>query len=191
MKARVINCNLEDYGSVFKVRRMNFNKILVNYPSETGIKDFSFEDIECESESEIDKFLINNRQFLKIKLKRGISVNFYNALYASIKIEIKEDIKNLTVIKDKYRINKKGIWEKEILLVVNYTFPLEVLASGKNFRRSEFNIIINKLEKENSLELWYEEIKDIEKEIKAKSLILSGFNEDVEKFKNNNITLKR
>ena len=114
MKAKVINCKLEDYNSIFKVRRMNFDRIFVNYPNTEGIKDFSFIDVDCVSENKIDEFLINNRQFLKIRLKRGISVIFYNALYTSIKTEVKEEVKNLTVIKDKYRINKKGIWEKEI-----------------------------------------------------------------------------
>jgi hypothetical protein len=184
MKARVINCNLEDYQSIFKVRRMNFDRIFVNYPSTTGIKDFSFQDVECVSENKIDEFLINNREFLKIRLKRGISVIFYNALYTSIKIEIKEEVKKLTVIKDKYRINKKGIWEKEILLIVNNTFPLEVLASGKNFRKNENNIIINKLEKDSCLELWGEEISNIERELNIKSSILSKLKEDIIKFKN-------
>jgi len=186
MKVKIINYDLEERGNIFKVRRMNFDKIIVNYPNEIGIKSFSFQDVECISENEIDEFLINNGQFLKIKLKRGISVIFYNALYTSIKIEIKEEIKNLSVIKDKYKINKSGIWEKEILLIVNNKFPLEVLASGKNFRRGEYNIIINKLEKDNCLELWREEMKSIERDIQAKTLILSGFKEDMKKFKNNN-----
>jgi hypothetical protein len=186
MKARIINSNLEDYEGIFKVRRMNFDRIFVNYPSTTGIKDFSFEDVDCISENKIDEFLINNRDFLKIRLKRGISVIFYNALYTSIKIEIKEEIKNLTIIKDKYRINKKGIWEKEILLIVNNMFALEVLASGKNFKRNDYNFVINRLEKDNCLEVWYEEIDHIEKELKLKNSILSRFQEDISKFKNNN-----
>lgn len=185
MKARIINCNLEDYKSIFKVRRMNYHKIFVNYPSTTGIKEFLFEDVDCVSENKIDEFLINNREFLKIRLKRGISVIFYNALYTSIKIEIKEEVKNLTVIKDKYRINNKGIWEKEMLLIVNNMFPLEVSASGKNFKRNEYNIIINKLEKDNCLELWYEEINNIEKEVSMKNRMLSTLQADMEKFKNN------
>jgi len=188
MKVKVINHNLEEYGNTFKVRRMNFDKIIVNYPNEVGIKSFSFHDVECISENEIDEFLIKNKEFLKIKLKRGISVIFYNALYTSIKIEIKEEIKNLSVIKDKYKINKSGIWEKEILLIVNNKFPLEVFASGKNFRRGEYNIIINKLEKDNCLELWREEMNNIERDIHEKSLVLSGFREDLENFKNNNKT---
>ena len=187
MKVKVINEELDDFGIDFKVRRMNFDNIIVNYPTESGIKSFSFSDVECISENDIDEFLIKNRNFLKIKLKRGISVVFYNALYDSIKYDIKEEIENLSVIKDKYKINKRGIWEKEILLIINNKFPLEVMASGQNFKRSEYNIIINELEKDYFLEICYEEIKKIESEIELNNEIIYGFRVYVEQFKSANI----
>ena len=186
MEVKVINNNLDDFGSIFKVRRMNFDNIIVNYPTESGIKNFSFEDVECISENNIDEFLIKNRDFLKIKLKRGISVVFYNALYDSLKFEIKEEIENLNVLRDKYKINKRGIWEKEILLIINNKFPLEVMASGQNFKRNGYNIIINKLEKDNFLEICDAEIKNIKSEIELKKGILSSFREAIEQFKNSN-----
>ena len=187
MKVKVINEELDDFGIDFKVRRMNFDNIIVNYPTESGIKSFYFSDVECISENDIDEFLIKNRSFLKIKLKRGISVVFYNALYDSIKYDIKEEIENLSVIKDKYKINKRGIWEKEILLIINNKFPLEVMASGQNFKRNEYNIIINELEKDYFLEICYEEIKKIESEIELNNEIIYGFRVDVEQFKSANI----
>jgi hypothetical protein len=187
VEVKIINENLEDFGRNFKVRRMNYDNIVVNYPTDSGMKSFSFNDVECISENDIDEFLIKNRNFLKIKLKRGISVVFYNALYDSIKYDIKEEIENLSVIKDKYKINKRGIWEKEILLIINNKFPLEVMASGQNFKKSEYNIIINELEKDYFLEICYEEIKKIESEIELKNEIITGFRVDVEQFKNANI----
>ena len=187
MKVKVINEELEDFGIDFKVRRMNFDNIIVNYPTGSGIKSFSFEDIECVSQNNIDEFLIKHKNFLKIKLKRGISVVFYNALYDSIKYDIKEEIENLSVIKDKYKINKRGIWEKEILLIINNKFPLEIMASGQNFKRNQYNIIINRLEKDNFLEICYAEIKNIESEIELKKATLSSFRVYIERFKNINI----
>ena len=186
MKVKVTNHDLQDYGNILKVRRMNFDKIVVNYPTEIGMKSFLFEDVECISENDIDEFLIRNRDFLKIKLKRGISVIFYNALYASIKIEIKEEIETLSVIRDKYKINKSGIWDKEILVVINNEFPLEVMASGRNFKRNEYNIIINRLGNGNFLDIWNAEIESIESEIALKNAILSSFKVDIEQFKNVN-----
>ena len=40
MEVKIINNKLEDFGSVFKVRRMNFDNIIVNYPTDSGIKIF-------------------------------------------------------------------------------------------------------------------------------------------------------
>jgi hypothetical protein len=183
MEVKVTNNNLEDCGNIFKVRRMNFDKIMVNYSTGNGIKSFSFEDVECISENNIDEFLIKNRSFLKIKLKRGISVVFYNALYDSLKFEIKEEMENLNVLIDKYKINKRGIWEKEMLLIVNNKFPLEVMASGQNFKRNGYNIIINKVEKDNFLEICDLEIINIESEIELKNRTISSFREAMEQFK--------
>ena len=191
MEVKIINNKLDDYGRVFKVRRMNFDNIIVNYPIvnyqiDNGMKNFSFMDVECISENSIDEFLIKNRDFLKIKLKRGISVVFYNALYDSLKLEIKEEIEILNVLIDKYKINKRGIWEKEILLTINNKFPLEVIASGQNFKKSGYNIIINRVEKENFLEICNAEIKNIESQIELKKGDISSFKEAIEQFENPN-----
>ena len=186
MEVKVTNSELEDCGSVFKVRRMNFDKIIVNYPIDSGMKSFSFADVECISENSIDEFLIKNRDFLKIKLKRGVSVVFYNALYDSLKFEIKEEIEGLNVLIDKYKINKRGIWEKEILLIVNNKFSFEVIASGQNFKKNSYNIIINKVEKDDFLERCDTEIKNIKSEIELKKEVISSFKEAIEQFKNSN-----
>jgi hypothetical protein len=180
MQVKVINNKLDDFGGTFKVRRMNFDNIIVNYPIVSGIKNFSFSDVECISENDIDKFLLENKNFLKIKLKRGISVVFYNALYDSIKFEIKEEIEDLNVINDKYKINKRGIWEKKILLIINNKFPLEVIASGQNFKKDGYNIIINILEKDNFLEICDVEIKNIERDIEIKNGIISSLKAVIE-----------
>ena len=183
MEIKVINENLDDFGRTFKVRRMNYNEIIVNYPTGNGLKYFSFKDVKCISEYAIDDFLINNREFLKIKLKRGISVVLYNAIYDSIKDEIEEEIKNLNVLRDKYKINKRGIWDKEILVCVNNKFPLEIQASGQNFKRDGYNIVINKVEIDVFLELCRNEIENIEKEIKLKTKVIYSFKEAIEDVK--------
>lgn len=184
MKIKIINTKLEDYNNIFKVRRMNFNEIIVNYPSGNGLKSFIFEDVQCISENEIDEFLINNREFLKIKLRRGISVAFYNALKESLTLELIEDIQNINVLRDKYKVNKRGIWDKELIIFINKYYPVEVIASGKNFKSDSYNIIINRIEKENFLELCHEEVKKIEHEIDQKKHMLSIFGEAITEIKN-------
>ena len=184
MQIKIINEKSEDFGRTFKVRRMNYNEIIVNYPSGNGLKYFSFKDAECIRENDIDDFLINNRDFLKIKLKRGISIVLYNAIYDSIKDEIEEEIESLNVLRDKYKINKRGIWDKEILVNVNNRFPLEIQASGQNFKRDGYNIIINKVEKDIFLQICRTEIENLEKEIDMKNKVITSFRNAISDVKN-------
>ena len=181
MKVKIINNSLEDYGNEFKVRRMNYDQIIVNYPTGTGLKKFTYEDVECISENEIDDFLINNRMYLKIKLKRGISVTFYNSLNEALKLEIEEEVKNLNILKDKYNINKRGIWEKQILLLANDKFPLEIYASGQNFKRDSYNMNISEVEKAIFLDECNEEINRINGEIEERNHMIQGFFDAIEK----------
>lgn len=177
MQAKIINSSLEDFQKTFKVRRMNYNEIIVNYPTGTGLKYFSFEDVECIRENEIDDFLIEHREFLKIKLKRGISVFLYNAIYDSIKDEIDDEIEDLNVLRDRYKINKRGIWDKEILVNVNKNIPLDIQASGQNFKRDGYNIIVNRIDKENFLDICKNEIENLKKEIEVKTKVIASFEE--------------
>lgn len=130
MLVKIINDRMDNYGVEFKVRRMNYNEVIVNYLNEFGINSFYFKDVEFKGENDIDDFLINNRDFLKIKLKKGIFVFFYSVLYDLLKYEIKEEIEKLNVLRDKYRINNRGIWEKELLLIVNKKYFLGVIVLG-------------------------------------------------------------
>ena len=66
MKVKIINSSLEDYEREFKLRRMNYDQVVVNYPGEKGIKVFQKEEVEFITETEVDEFLIN-----EIGLKRN------------------------------------------------------------------------------------------------------------------------
>ena len=74
MLAKIINKDLEEFEREFKVRRMNYDQVVVNYPSDIGLKVFDKKDVEYIKQTEIDEFLIKYSDFLKIKLNRGISI---------------------------------------------------------------------------------------------------------------------
>lgn len=88
MIAKITNEKLEDYGKEYKVRRMNYDQVVVNYPNREGMKVFVKEDVEYITEGEVDEFLIKYEDFLKIKLNRGISVALYKALQETIETEL-------------------------------------------------------------------------------------------------------
>ena len=184
MKVKIINSNSQDYERELKLRRMNYDQVVVNYPNEKGMKVFDKEEVEFIIESEVDEFLIKYNDFLKIKLNRGISVVLYKGTLDAIENELKIDFESLNLLKDKYSVNKRGIWEKEILCVINEIMPIKIMANGQNFRKSGFNINIDEIEKDEFLEICAFEIKKINKEIKEKEDLLGRYGEAIEKIKN-------
>ena len=184
MKVKIINSNSEDYQKELKLRRMNYDQVVVNYPGGKGIKVFDKLDVEFITESEIDEFLIKYSDFLKIKLNRGISVVLYKAILDTIENELKINFNGLNLLKDKYAVNKRGIWEKEILCVINENMPIKIIADGQNFKKSGFNINIEEVEKEEFLEICAFEIKKINKEVRGKEDLLKRYGEGIEKIKN-------
>lgn len=191
MIVKVVNKDNKDYNKEFKLRRMNYDQCVVNYPNSKGINIFLNKDLEFISETDVDDFLINNKDFLKIKLNRGISVQFYKILFESFKNQFKEIVEEINLLKDKYSVNKRGIWEKEIICVINNKIPTKILASGQNFRKNNYNINIEEMNKEEFLEVCNFEINKIQKEIKENQLHLIRYEKalNVVKFSNNGTKL--
>ena len=184
MIVKIVNTECEDYNKEFKLRRMNYDQVVVNYPDSKGIRVFNKDSVEFITEIEIDEFLVKYNDFLKIKLNRGISVALYKAILDTIENEYNIEFKSLNLLKDKYAVNKRGVWEKEILCVINEIIPIKINASGQNFKKSGFNIKVEEINKEEFFEICSFEIKKINKEIKEKEDILARYGMAIEKIKN-------
>lgn len=167
MKVKIINSDSADFENIFKVRRLNFDQVVVTYPGSEGIKVFENNEVEFITESPVDEFLIEHKDFLKIKLDRGISVALYKVLLEILEEDLKEKVENLEVLKDKNTINTRGIWEKEMLCAVN-NIPYKVVANGHKFKKKGFEISLNRIGKEEFLEICTFDIKKITKEIKER-----------------------
>ena len=46
MIVKIVNTECEDYNKEFKLRRMNYDQVVVNYPSDIGLKVFDKKDVE-------------------------------------------------------------------------------------------------------------------------------------------------
>lgn len=178
MQAKIINENIE-----CKVRRLNLDEVIVNYSNTKGFKAYKYSEVQLVGESELDEFLINNKEFLAIKLNRGISAYFYVYLKEALEEYLQNDLKDFILLKDKYDINKRAIWSKDIILLINYNFAVRIQASGRNFKREEIKISIDQIEKGYFLEWCSEEIKKILKEIERKEIVLSRFGKAIENIK--------
>lgn len=177
MKVKVINKSNGDYNKEFKVKRMNYDQTVVNYPSGDGLNIFSNKDVKFITECELDEFLVKNRDFLKIRLNRGISVALYKILLDTIEEQLEDSFKSLNLLRDKYSINKRGIWDKEIICVINNFIPIRITANGQNFKKFGYNITLEEINIDEFSQLCRFEIKKIQKNIKDKQLALSRYGE--------------
>ena len=183
MLVKIIDKTLDDYDKEFKVRRMNYDQVVVNYPGSKGIKVFNNKEIEFITESEVDEFLIKYNDFLKIKLNRGISVGLYKALLEIIESQLNIKFENLNLLRDKHVVNKRGIWEKEIIAVINKSIPVKILAVGQNFKKVGFNINLDQIDENEFFDMCCFEIEKIENEIKLKEDSLARYGMAIENLK--------
>lgn len=183
MLVKIIDKTLDDYDKEFKVRRMNYDQVVVNYPSSKGIKVFNNSEIDFITESEVDEFLIKYNDFLKIKLNRGISVGLYKALLEIIESQLNIKFENLNLLRDKHVVNKRGIWEKEIIAVINKSIPVKILAVGQNFKKVGFNINLDQIDENEFFDMCCFEIEKIENEIKLKEDSLARYGMAIENLK--------
>ena len=65
--------------------------------------------------------------------------------------------------------------------MANNKFPLQIDASGQNFKRDNYNINIIEVEKDRFLEECDEEINRINGEIKERNHMLKGFFDAIQK----------
>lgn len=184
MIVKIIDKTLDDYDKEFKVRRMNYDQVVVNYPSNKGIKVFNNSEIEFITETEVDEFLMKYSDFLKIKLNRGISVALYKALLEIIESQLNIKFENLNLLRDKYVVNKRGIWEKEIIAVINKSIPVKILSVGQNFKKVGFNINLYQIDEDEFFDMCCFEIKKIQNEIKLKEDSLARYGIAIENLKN-------
>lgn len=184
MKIKIINEKLKDFGLEFKVRRMNYDQIVVNYPEGDGLFTYKFDDVELISEGDVDDLLIKYPSLLKIRIHRGISIFFYKALLENLQEILGEDLRDINLLRDKYKeINKRGGWEKDILMMVNEKYPISIIIIGINFKRSSYSFNSRVLQVEEFLEISTFEINKIEYQIKWRENLLARYGIAIEQAK--------
>ena len=94
-------------------------------------------------------------------------------------MEVNEDPEDINVLIDKYNINKRGIWDKNLVILINRKIPVEISASGQNFKKDSYNIVVKTLEKNYFTELCTKEIIRIENRINYMNLEKESFNQAI------------
>ncbi|GIM28943.1 hypothetical protein CPJCM30710_16090 [Clostridium polyendosporum] len=190
MKVKITNQKLKDFGSEYKIRKMNYDQIIVEYPQGDGFHTFESNDVELISEGEMDDFIISHKDVLKIKLPRGVSSFFYKGFIESVEQSISEKVKEIILLKDRFKeINKRGMWEKELLMVVNCYFPLNILVTGQSFKRNNYSFSVKSLSEQEFLDRCTHEINYITSQIKRREVLLTHYGMAIERVKKQGVSL--
>lgn len=165
MKFKITDFNIDGYNTEFKIRRMNYSQVVIDYPDNKGIRTIKMECGELIPEGEVDEVIKKHKDLLKIKIQRGISALFYKDLVNELEESFKE-VKNIKVLNDFSRsANKRGVWDKNILLYLNNTYPLKIEASGRNFIEESYKFSINVIDKPEFLEICYFNMKKLSEQV--------------------------
>lgn len=176
MKAKVICEKSDDYNKEYDVRRINYDQVIVTYPSQNGMKTFDIHEVELISECEKDDFILDHKYILKIKIPRGVGSYFYKILVESIENEINEKLTDINLLKDIYtKPSNRGIWHKEILLQANNKLPLDIKCSGHNFKRNGYDVTMIRLNSEDFKARCEFEIEEIQKQIKKREILIDHY----------------
>ena len=184
MKFKITNSTMEGHNTELKIRRMNYDQVVVDYSDKSGIKTFKMKDGELISEGEIDDIIKKNLNLLKIKINRGISALFYKGIIDSLEESI-EEVKSLEVLNDFSKgANKRGFWDKDILIYLNRQYPIKIEASGRNFREDSYKFNIKVLEEPEFLEICHFNMEKLKEQRAWRERQLEIYKKIVEKIEN-------
>jgi len=186
MKIRVVNKNFPWFNQEFKVMNMNYDMVVVK--NEDDKLPLNMEDVEIIPENIYEEAVFDCKDMLKIKLDNGVALSMYTALAEGIKGKTNGEIISVDVFKDSFRVIKKGIWEKNLMLVVNGSIPFDINIIGRKYG-NRFDITIKDVTLQEFIETCAYDINCLRKEIEQKEMLISVYKKSLKEVVENSIKL--
>jgi len=186
MKIRVVNKNFPWFNQEFKVMNMNYDMVVVK--NEDDKLPLNMEDVEIIPENIYEEAVFDCKDMLKIKLDNGVALSMYTALIEGIKEKTNGEIISVDVFKDSFRVIKKGIWEKNLMLVVNGSIPFDINIIGRKYG-NRFDITIKDVTLQEFIETCAYDINCLRKEIEQKEMLISVYKKSLKEVVENSIKL--
>ena len=186
MKIRVVNKNFPWFNQEFKVMNMNYDMVVVK--NEEDKLPLNMEDVEIIPENIYEEAVFDCKDMLKIKLDNGVALSMYTALAEGIKGKTNGEIISVDVFKDSFRVIKKGIWEKNLMLVVNGSIPFDINIIGRKYG-NRFDITIKDVTLQEFIETCAYDINCLRKEIEQKEMLISVYKKSLKEVVENSIKL--
>lgn len=177
MMAKIINKELSNFDKSYKIKSLNFDKVVVKENNETF--SFNMSDIEIICENKNEELISRHKDILKIKLNSSVSMMLYVALINCIGEKVNGIIEDIEVLRDDFKINKRGIWEKRIVAVVNNAIPLDINIIGTKYGR-EFNITFKDITLQNFIDGCSEDMRNLKRELEEKGRAIERYKKALE-----------
>lgn len=176
VKVKIINDRLSHYNEELKVKKLNYDMVVVQNDDEKLY--YNQQDVKIIPENEYEQVILRCKDIIKIKLNRGISLLFYTAVLDSIEKMIGGKVQSLDLLKDEFRNLRKGLWEKLLLIVINNQYAFTVTVTGRNFGKN-FDVMVSERRLEDFIDECKVEIEWLENEIEDKKNLVFKYREAI------------
>lgn len=183
MRAKILNKSINDTGDL-KVLSINYDFVAVQMSDDKKV--LRRDEVELIFENDSEKILNQYEDILKIKLDKGMTFGFYPTLINYIEDIVGRKVEQIDVLEDEFKFIKKGIWEKNLLIVINNLRTFKISVIGQKYG-DNFSFTIKEINLSNFLKEYELKIKALEDEIKERQILKNKYEETLKNVINNSI----
>ncbi|MBI6872863.1 hypothetical protein [Clostridium aciditolerans] len=184
MRAKILNKSIDSTKEELKVLSINYDFVAVQINDDKKV--IRRDEVELIFENDSEKILDQYEDILKIKLNKGMTFAFYPTLINFIEDIVGRKVEQIDVLEDEFKFIKKGIWEKNLLIVINNLRTFKISAIGQKYG-DNFSFTIKEINLSNFLKEYELKIKALEEEIKERQILKNKYEETLKNVINNSI----
>lgn len=184
MRAKILNKSIDSTKGHLKVLSINYDFVVVQINDDKKV--LRRDEVELIFENDSEKILNQYEDMLKIKLNKGMTFAFYPTLINFIEDIVGRKVEQIDVLEDEFKFIKKGIWEKNLLIVINNLRTFKISAIGQKYG-DNFSFTIKEINLSNFLKEYELKIKALEDEIKERQILKNKYEETLKNVINNSI----
>lgn len=184
MRAKILNKSIDSTKEELKVLSINYDFVAVQINDDKKV--LRRNEVELVFENDSEKILNQYEDILKIKLNKGMTFAFYPTLINFIEDIVGRKVEQIDVLEDEFKFIKKGIWEKNLLIVINNLRTFKISAIGQKYG-DNFSFTIKEINLNNFLKEYELKIKALEDEIKERQILKNKYEVTLKNVINNSI----
>ena len=184
MRAKILDKSIDSTKEELKVLSINYDFVAVQINDDKKV--LRRDEVELIFENDSEKILNQYEDILKIKLNKGMTFAFYPTLINFIEAIVGRKVEQIDVLEDEFKFIKKGIWEKNLLIVINNLRTFKISAIGQKYG-DNFSFTIKEINLSNFLKEYELKVKALEDEIKERQILKNKYEEALKNVINNSI----